>query len=122
MAALLRENDSLLIVERLIIADTFWCRLRGLIGQQLTTDVGLWIRPCRSIHTFAMGYSIDVVFIDSTLEIVGLAPRIPTWRVRLAPRETRSTIELAAGRIEQLQLRTGNRLVVINQANNEIVQ
>lgn len=119
MAVLLRENDSRLITEQLMIAETFWQRLRGLIGQSLENDAGLWINPCRSIHTCLMNYSIDVVFVDSTLRITGLAARVPAWQARIAPRKTQSTIELAAGRIEELKLKTGNRLVIVSETTSE---
>lgn len=50
---------------RLHLAASFLQRAAGLfLLGRLAPNEGLWIRPCHSIHTFGLGYPIDVVFLD----------------------------------------------------------
>lgn len=50
------------------VACTLRARLRGLLGRSAMDGV-LLIAPCKDIHTFGMGRSIDVAFLaaDSTV-------------------------------------------------------
>lgn len=50
------------------MSTTFWSRLRGLYGlTPLTDHQGMFISPCKAIHTLGMRCRIDVVFVDSHL-------------------------------------------------------
>ena len=67
------------MAEKLKIADSFWSRLKGLLGtKELPIGEALLIRPCNNIHMFGMKYSIDVIFADTANQVlktfVGLAP------------------------------------------------
>ena len=60
-------------------ATTFWSRLCGLYFlPALSLHQGLYIAPCRAIHSVAMRYPIDVVFLDKNLNelkrVDGLLP------------------------------------------------
>lgn len=48
---------------RLVLAARLTSRLRGLLMSP-ASDAILLLAPCRDIHTFGMGYAIDVAFID----------------------------------------------------------
>lgn len=48
---------------RLVLATRLTSRLRGLLMSPENNDV-LMLAPCRDIHTFGMGYAIDVAFVD----------------------------------------------------------
>jgi hypothetical protein len=76
---LLNQTKGSVLAERLRIADSFFSRLRGLLGTDgLPTGGALLIRPCNSIHMFGMRYAIDVVFADQAGRVLktvaGLAP------------------------------------------------
>ena len=110
---LLRSSDGKLLADPLWRADRFLSRLRGLIGRDdFSTHGALWLRPCRSVHTFGMGFPIDVVFIDLQHRIIALKADVPAGRLCLAPRQCCSVIELHAGRSEQLDLQPGDRMEV----------
>ena len=54
-------------------ADSFFKRLRGLMGKRgLEKEECLIITPCNSIHTFFMEFPIDVVFLDGECRVVKL--------------------------------------------------
>ena len=47
------------------IADSFFSRLKGLLGTVgLPDGDALLLRPCNNIHMFGMKYAIDVAFVD----------------------------------------------------------
>jgi uncharacterized membrane protein (UPF0127 family) len=71
------------------LADNFYMRLKGLIGKKtLGANGAICIKPCKSIHTFFMGFDIDAIFIDEkggVCEIVGISS--PTELVNMFLRQ-----------------------------------
>lgn len=109
----LKTADGRWIARRLYLARSFSERLRGVLKLgALEPDSALMISPCTSIHTFAVGFPIDAVFLNSQLRILRLAPNIPPWRIRLAPPGTRHVLELPAGTLERLHLDVGTFVCV----------
>jgi uncharacterized protein len=85
-------------------AHSFFARAKGLLGsQRLEYGQGLWILPCRSIHTFGMRYAIDVIFLDGSLQIIQTVDAVPPDRVIWQPRAA-SVVELAANSLVRLDL------------------
>lgn len=72
-----RESGRVL-AERCRVAETFCARLRGWLAHRPLAGEGLWLRPCRWIHTIGVPGSIDVVFCDDhgmvSRVIAGLRP------------------------------------------------
>ncbi len=100
---------------KITCAHTWFRRLKGLLATlSLPDNRGLWLKPCKSIHTLGMFYTIDVVFLDAHGRIVKLAPRVfPMW-FSLAPSKVKSVLELNAGNIGRLDLRVGDQLEFLN--------
>src|SRR5439155_22247533 len=49
------------------VADNPWRRLKGLIGRRgFEPGEGLVLQDCRGIHTWFMGFPIDVLHVDRT--------------------------------------------------------
>ena len=61
---LFNQTQDVLLLADLRIANTFFKRFLGLMGQTLGFSEGLLIRPCNSIHCFFMKIPIDVLFVD----------------------------------------------------------
>ena len=81
-------------------ADTAWTRLVGLLrDKHLPPGEGLWIVPCNSIHSFAMKFVFDAVFLDKELRVVHLQPEMPPWRVSAIVLSAHSVLELPSGTI-----------------------
>jgi uncharacterized membrane protein (UPF0127 family) len=54
-----------LLCVRLVVADSWWARARGLAWRQQPPKRWAPLFPrCRSVHTFGMRFPIDVVFLD----------------------------------------------------------
>ena len=52
---LFNESRGILLAEKLMVADTFWKRLRGLLGtREWPEGNALLINPCNSVHMFGM--------------------------------------------------------------------
>ena len=58
------------VICRMEIADTFTRRFKGLMFKKEAPNYGLLIKPCNSIHTFFMKFSIDVLFVDRENNVI----------------------------------------------------
>ena len=92
-----RTRDRTLAA-RVGVADRWWLRLRGLLGRgPLLPGEGLLLLPCKSIHTFGMGYTIDVAFLGSDGRVVALYADLAPGRVSKHHREATCALELPGG-------------------------
>jgi len=61
------DEKGRVLIENLEIADTFFKRLKGLLGRKgIKSNEGLLIIPCSDIHMFFMKFSIDIFFLKET--------------------------------------------------------
>lgn len=99
------------VADRVRVADRFWSRARGLLGRApLQPGEGLLLQPCRAVHTFGLGYPIDVAFLDSSGTVLaaypGLEPNRRTgWHAGAA-----CALELPSGTLERTALSQGQCL------------
>lgn len=101
------------LIQRGEVADNAWTRLRGLIGHRpLEAGEGMMIEPCNSIHTFFMGFPIDVLFVSEDGTVVGLAEERAPNRIGPIVREAKFVLELPAETIAQTGTRVGDRVVI----------
>jgi uncharacterized membrane protein (UPF0127 family) len=104
--------DGSVACERCVVADSFFTRLRGLLGRrELSRGEGLLIRPGSSIHTWFMRFPIDVVFLDRELRVVRVAADVGPWRLRWG-KGARQVLELAAGEAAARGIEAGDRLTL----------
>ncbi|WP_397473247.1 DUF192 domain-containing protein [Pusillimonas sp.] len=81
---------------RLRIATSFWARAKGLLLQRYSGhDEGLWLRPCRAIHTAGMRRAIDVVFLDRQHTVIRVVHNLRPYRAAWCWRAY-SVVELPA--------------------------
>ena len=105
-------EDGICVASRVRTAATFASRFVGLLNRNhLDVREGLLLSPGGSIHTLGMRIAIDVLFLSDQLRVVKIMSRLRPWRVALAPAQTRSVLELAAGRAIAARLREGTRLI-----------
>ena len=78
-------------------ADTFWQRLKGLLGtSSLPSGHGLIIKPCSSVHTFGMNYPIDVLFVDDHHRIIKVVENLMSGKISMAS-GSQYVVELPTG-------------------------
>ena len=99
------------LASRILVADRWWERLRGLIGQPpLQRGVGVLLQPCRSVHTWGMRFAIDVLFLDREERVVALYPALPPRRLTRWHRRAHAALELPAGALAASGTRPGDLL------------
>lgn len=65
----------------IVIARSCRARMRGLLGRaSLPTGEGLYLRPCRAIHTCFMKFAIDVRFYNKDGALVKEVLNVPPGR------------------------------------------
>lgn len=99
--------DSLVVAERLLD------RMRGLLGKEsFSRGEGLLLRHCRAIHTFGMKFPLDLVFLDRNNRVVALRERVPINRFSPLYVTAASVLELPAGTLACLNVKSGDRIIV----------
>lgn len=99
--------------ERIAVAETSISRMVGLLGKKgLEPGTGLLIIPSQAIHTVAMRFAIDVVFVDRNWRVVHLRPAMVPYRLSAVYWRARSVIELPKGVIGATSTEVGDQLSV----------
>lgn len=106
------QTRSKLIADNVLIADSFFKRLKGLLGtDSLMKGTGIYIVPCAQIHMFGMKYAIDAVFVDKNNEVVGLVENIKPGQLSRSFRKARGCLEVPSGTILDTGVSVGDLLV-----------
>ncbi len=89
-------------------------RVIGLMfSNKMMNMDGLLITPCKSIHTFFMKFSIDVVFIDKKNHIVKIIRSMKPWRMTGFYLNALHTLELPSGTLTE-DIKEGDELEVMH--------
>lgn len=92
-------------------AHSFAARARGLLGRRaLDEGEGLWISPCRAIHSFGIFFPFDALFLDAGMRILAVYPAFPPNRLSRFHRFAAGALELPAGTIARTGTRVGDRV------------
>jgi len=92
------RTREILLAGKVRTASTLLSRFVGLLGTASIADgEGLWIAPCRGVHTLGMRYPIDVAFLDARGVVVGILEGLPPNRVGRVFRGARGALELRSG-------------------------
>ena len=99
----------------LIIARTHWSRFRGLMATDSSNfrrGQGLWINPSRGIHTFAMRFPIDAVYLDRDRTVIHIEEHLKPWRMAAIRIQAASVLELPTGTIRDTQTVLGDKVEI----------
>jgi len=109
----IEREDGRIVCESCTVADNPLARLVGLTGRRrLPQGEGLLLRPVNAIHTSFMRFTIDAVFLDRELAVMGIAENVRPWRFA-GRRGARAVLELGAGECARLGLRPEERLRLV---------
>ena len=104
---------ELSLATRAGVADSFWLRLRGLLGRRpLQAGEGLLIQPCRGVHMVGMKYPIDVAFLDRNARVVGLSHSLKPGAKSGWHRNAHSALELPARILDATGTVVGDQLTI----------
>lgn len=88
----------------LVIARTHWSRFRGLMAtdsSRFSRGQGLWINPSHGIHTFAMRFAIDAVYLDRERVVIHIEEGLKPWRMAAVFVRAASVLELPTGAVRE---------------------
>ena len=106
----------------LALADTHWSRMRGLLGtspSDFRNGRGLWIVPCRGVHTWAMRFPIDAVYLDRAGVVIHIERDLQPWRFAPVRMQAASVLELPGNTVAETCTAVGDR-IEISLAKNGI--
>lgn len=105
-------SSEKILANNALMADTFWSRLKGLLGRNtLPPGEALILQPCLSVHTCFMKFSIDIVFLDQQGRVVKLHENLPPWRFTPIVRNATTVVELPAGTIKAGDVKADDTLI-----------
>jgi hypothetical protein len=100
----------------LLIARTHWSRFRGLMAKDASSfrpGQGLWITPCHGVHTFAMRFPIDVLYLDHERIVIHLEEELKPWRMAAVRVHATSVLELPTGTIQDSRTALGDKVDIL---------
>ena len=114
MALVARNIDTgAVVADRVEVASTHAERAVGLLSRSsLEPGEGLWIVPCRGVHTWGMRFTIDVVALDERGVVVDQVSGLKPWRMRLPRPGTAGVLELPSGTLSASGTALGHRIAL----------
>ena len=108
-----KTTDSV-ISETVLIADSFFKRLKGLMfTKELSSQTALYIYPCSAIHTFFMNYNIDVLYLDNNNIVLDIDKNMKPRQIGKVVRNAVAVVELLGGRADQTNIQVGQKVEFI---------
>jgi uncharacterized membrane protein (UPF0127 family) len=112
------------LATQLCLAGTHWSRLRGLMctdAASFPAGQGLWIVPSRGVHTFAMRFPIDVVYLDEDKVVVHVEENLRPWRVAPVRMRAASVLELPENTLHCTRTTVGDEIEIALGQGREAV-
>jgi len=109
------QTRRVYLTTRLAVADTHWSRLRGLLGaseNDFRNGGGLWIQPCRGVHTLAMRFPIDVLYLDRAGTVVHAEHNLQPWRFSPVRLQAASVLELPSHTLARTETTLGDSIEI----------
>src|SRR5271157_3586232 len=119
MVAVVNTTRHTVLGERISVAETSWSRMVGLLGKSgLEPGAGLLIIPSQAIHTVAMRFPIDVLFVDRKWRVVHVRREMAPYRMTGLHWKAHFVLELPAGVIAQTSTAVGDQLALSEEGNH----
>jgi uncharacterized protein len=110
-----RTRTTYLATE-LLIARTHWTRFWGLMAtdaSRFRRGQGLWIVPCHGVHTFAMRFPIDVLYLDQERIVIHIEEELKPWRMAAIRVRATSVLELPTGTVRDSRTALGDQVDIL---------
>lgn len=118
------RTRSSYLATSLRVAGTHWSRLRGLMladRGSFGEGQGLWIVPSHGVHTFAMRFPIDVLYLNSNKVVVYMKQNLQPWRVAAVRSQAASVLELPGSSLGSTGTAVGDEIeIVTNNVAGEV--
>ncbi len=111
---IINVSKGKILAERVEIADSFFSRIKGLLGKECISDSeALVLRPCVAIHTLGMKFPIDVIFLGKDNTVVAIRKGLLPNRLAGFYFGAFSAVELPAGTLEKTGTTIGDRIEIV---------
>jgi uncharacterized protein len=103
------------LATHLSVAGTHWSRLRGLMCKDAASfpaGDALWIVPSRGVHTLAMKFPIDVLYLDTNKFVVHVERNLKPWRVARVSMRAASVLELPGNTLKSSRTAIGDQIEI----------
>ncbi|MHB1651932.1 MAG: DUF192 domain-containing protein [Desulfitobacteriaceae bacterium] len=102
------------IGESVWLADTYWTRLRGLLGRSvLNPGEGLWLQPCQQVHMLGMIYPLSIWFIDEYNKVFEIIDTLYPWEISSKYSNATSVLEFPVHWAEMTGTVVGDELLIL---------
>lgn len=99
--------------DRLKHANTFWPRLRGLLGRTTLGDnEGIVLEPCNAVHGWGMKFSCDVIYLSAEGKVLHVQTLHPGTRGPFLRKAFR-VVEVPVGVIGGSRTEPGDLLEIV---------
>lgn len=110
--SLLNYRTGETIATSVILADSFWLRLRGMLGRPpLKPYEGLWLIPCQQVHMVGMKYSLSIWFINSQGNVCYILDQLNPGKISPRIKEASSILELPTKWAQKTGTHVGDTLL-----------
>jgi uncharacterized membrane protein (UPF0127 family) len=107
----INQTRNVPLVTEANFADTFWLRLRGLLGRSsLGEEEGLILVGEKSIHTLFMKFPIDIAYIDKGHKIIRIDENMVPYRLGPFVTQSAYVLEMSIGTIAKTATEVGDQL------------
>ena len=109
------RTRSAYLATQLAVAKTHWLRFRGLMWRDTASfgaGQGLWIVPSQGVHTFAMRFPIDVVYLDGERVVVHVEKSLKPWRVAPLRWRAVSVLEVPENTLSVTNTAVGDKIEI----------
>jgi uncharacterized membrane protein (UPF0127 family) len=108
---IINQNREKSLAKNGRLANTFWLRLRGLLGRKsLQEGEGLVLVGEKSIHTLFMKFPIDVLYIDKDYQVIRIDENMVPYRLGPFVTQSAYVLEVPVGTIVATDTRVGDQL------------
>lgn len=105
------QTRDIPLISQARVADTFWLRLRGLLGiTSLPEDEGLILVGEKSIHTLFMKFPIDVLYVDKNYKVIRVTTNMTPYCLGPFVSQSAYVVEMPVGTIKNTATEVGDQL------------
>jgi uncharacterized protein len=84
----------------------------GTGPKNFSAGQGLWIVPSHGVHTLAMRFPIDVIYLDGNKVVVYAKPNLKPWRVAAVSAQAASVLELPGDTLRSTGTEVGDHIEI----------
>ena len=94
------------------VANTFYTRFKGLMGEESLPQGKAMIFDANSIHMLFMKFPIDAVFLDKNCAVISIHKHMQPWKDTATCLQASYVIEMPDGEADRLRMEIGDKVEI----------